>query len=134
MKTVREPLGMLHHVAVFTLLVFVASGCTKAVDVPRERFEAASRDPSKTHRVRMESNAEYVVRHFSLTDSTLVIHELSPADANYRLSLVPIRLPLADVQSVERVESNNVLPVVVIGGIFVMLALIDAAFGSGGFF
>jgi len=75
----------------------------------------------------MKTNAEYMARRFSLTDSTLVVAELSPSDANYSLARLPVTLRLDDVQSIARVESNNVVPIGVIGVCFLLVVLVTAA-------
>ena len=133
MRSCPGTLRFIRRTGVVLIAALLAtSGCTKAVDVPRDRFEMAGATPETTHRIRMKGNAEYTARWFSVTDSTLVITELSPADPNYRLLRPPIILPLDDVESVSRLESNDVVPIVIVGSVFVLLAVIESM-GPWGF-
>ena len=118
-------------VASAVALLVVTSGCTKTVEIPWPQYEAASADTSSTYRIRMTTNHEYVVRRFSVADSTLVISELGPSDANYRLAKVPITVPMKDVESIAKVEGRAVVPLIVLGTVAVTIAVLYAMFGGG---
>jgi len=46
------------------LILLMIMGCSRAVDVPRDRFEMAGATPETTHRIRMKGNAEYTADGF----------------------------------------------------------------------
>lgn len=117
----------------FIVALLATNGCTRAVDVPRAQFEAASRDGSVTHRIRLKKNAEYMVRQFSVTDSTIVVTQLSPSDANYRLARLPIVIPLDEVDSIARAEPRKWVPFVVVGaGIALAVTVVAIAASFAG--
>ena len=102
------------------LLLLAMSGCTKTIEVPPGQFEQASWIDDATHRIRTTNDKEYMAKRFYVTDSTLVVWELSPAHSTYRVERVPITLPLDEVQSVAQVESNNVVPVLLLTAAFIV--------------
>lgn len=112
--------------------VLMLSACTKAIDVPAEQFEAASKDNSNTYRIRLKRNAEYRVQQFALTDSTVVISMLSPADQSYKTTPLPLVLSRDEIESIARTESSNVVPLVVVGATFTMIILLQLWFGGYG--
>jgi hypothetical protein len=55
----------------------------------------------------MADGSSYKFRKFSVTDSTLVIRELSKSDERYGKADLPIILPLADVESMETKDARE---------------------------
>src|SRR5512139_3491639 len=100
------------------------AGCSGAVEIPREQFEAASHDTSTSHRIRTKEGSEYVAAQFSLTDSTVVIGRLSQADYLYTSRRVPITVARQDVVSIAAVQSNELVPVIVVGSVMALAAVL----------
>jgi hypothetical protein len=94
------------HLALI-LTAFLVTGCSGTKQVPREEFEAVSRQPLSFHQIFMADGSSYKFRKFSVTDSTLVIRELSKSDERYGKADLPIILPLADVESMETKDARE---------------------------
>jgi hypothetical protein len=115
------------------VIAMIASGCGGYVEIPREQFEAASHDESAIHRVIKQSGEEYLVNHFTLTDTTLVIMSLAPNDRRYQRVVRPIELPLDDIASIQRVENGPPSwTIIAIGVVGVGLFIAAVAWLSGG--
>lgn len=78
-------------------------GCSEAVEIPREQI-ANQPENHIGYRIYMVDGSHYSAKRYSVTDSTLVIEKLNPADVRHKKVAVPIVLPLADVQSVSKLE------------------------------
>ncbi len=87
-------------------IVFVTAGCSKAINVPLDQVESVQ-DPKQRHRIHMKDGTEYAVRRFAVTDSTIVIHDLSPTDIRSDVVSEPIVLSRGSVASVERIEDRH---------------------------
>jgi hypothetical protein len=94
-------------VAILVCLALIASGCSKAVQIPSDQVDAAAREESGRYRIQMVDGSYYTVERFSLTDSTIVIEKLGPSDARYKRIALPIDVPLADVESVSKYELDH---------------------------
>ena len=64
-------------------------------------------DRKARHQVSMQDGSRYSVRQFTVTDSTLVIDDLSPTDARKDAVTEPIVLPRDSIASVERLEGHQ---------------------------
>ena len=102
------------RVVALLMIAIIMSGCGGHVEVPREQFEAATHDEFLSHRIRTK-RTEYIAHHFSLTDSTLVITELAPADTRYRLERPPFIVPRDEIESIAGVKSKEYVPYIVVG-------------------
>jgi hypothetical protein len=98
----KRPLG--RGVVALLLIGSMVTGCTQAVEVPREQFESASQAHNVSHRITMTGGSRYAVKRFSLTDSTVTIAELNPADERYKHVELPIVMRREDMKSIERLE------------------------------
>lgn len=79
-------------------------------------------DRKARHHVSMLDGTRYSVRQFTVTDSTLVIDDLSPTDIRKGDVKEPIILPRDSISSVERLEGK---PHVILGSfVLVMVGLI----------
>jgi hypothetical protein len=106
-------------VAVVTVVAFVVAGCSRAVRVPETKL-APSTTWDGLYRV-TTTTEQFTTRHFLLTDSTLVITKLGGSDKRYGAVDLPITIPMKEVRSVDRLETNgaNTL-LVVLGGLLVL--------------
>ena len=109
------------------LIAFLVTGCTTTREIPREEFEAASKQPFSMEVVTTNDGAEYRVRSFSVTDTTFVIRELTKKDERYGTAEMPIILPLADVSTVQGIDSRPgaFLIVVPLGILVLFFATMD---------
>lgn len=113
-------------------MAMIVSGCGGYVEIPREKFEAASHEEA-IHRVLERSGEEYLVNHFTLTDTTLVIMSLAPNDRRYHRVVRPIELPLDDITSIQRVENGPpAWTIIAVGVVGVGLFIAAVAWLSGG--
>ena len=119
--------------SILTLVVFVGGCGGGHVEIPHEKFEAASYDGFLSHRIRT-AKTEYVAVRFSFTDSTLVITELAPADTRYRLERPPFTIPRSEVVSIAGVKNNDTAPVVAIGIAVFLIVTIATLSTSGSWF
>ncbi len=95
--------------AIATVPFIVAlAGCTKTVDVPIDDLESVH-DRKARHHVNMVDGSQYSVRQFTVTDSTLVIDDLSPTDSRKGVVNEPITVPRDSIASVERLEGGQYL-------------------------
>jgi hypothetical protein len=97
-----RPLG--RGVVALLLIGSMATACTRAVEVPREQFESTSQAHNVSHRITMTDGSRYVIKQFTVTDSTITIVELNQADERYKHVALPMFLRRADVKSIERME------------------------------
>lgn len=82
-------------------------GCTKAIDVPADRFEAASHVEGVSHLIELNNGASYAAREFAMTDSTLVILKLNHTRDMYTSKKVPVTLRSEDIKAIKRLELNR---------------------------
>lgn len=103
------------------MAVIALVGCSRTVDVPMNDLESVH-DRKARHHVSMWDGSQYSVRQFTVTDSTLVIDDLSPSDTRKGAVNEPIVLPRDSIASVERLEGK---PHVILGSfVLVMVGLI----------
>jgi len=115
------------------VIAMIASGCGGYVEIPREKFDAASHDESAIHRVVLRSGEEYLVNHFTLTDTTLVVMSLAPNDPRYQRVVRPIELPLDDVASIQRIDNGPPgWTIIALGVVGVGLLIASLAWLTGG--
>ena len=88
------------------MIVTMLAACSTTKQLPREEYEAASKQPISMHVVSTNDGQVYRVRSFSVTDSTFVIKELTNKDERYDTAAMPIVLPLADVTAVETTDAR----------------------------
>lgn len=125
---------MRSRTSILLMVLMVFSACTKTIEIPRNEFEAASQDASASHRIRTADNNEFVAEAFTVTDSTVVILRLSPADTRYRTGdRVPIVLNLQDVESIKRLHSSETPAIVAILFVFAMIYLATSFDGGIGY-
>jgi len=74
----------------------------------------------------------YTVKEFAVTDSTLVISKLGGSDKRYGDAKLPIALPLRDVKSVDRLETDTGKTfLVAMGGVLFAVLVIGLATWDG---
>jgi hypothetical protein len=113
------------RLAAALVMVHLVTGCTRAVEVPKQRFDAASHETSKTHRITPKAGAAYLVERFSVADSTLTVEVLNPKDVRFGEVVLPISIPMANVESIQRIENGPPIYVVIIAvGAFIAVAAI----------
>jgi len=96
------------------LIALMATGCTKAVEIPRADIDDAKYREPGSYRIRLHGRQEYLVRRFSVTDSTVVVEELMPGDERFRTGRewLPTSILWGEVESISRTETNWLLTVV----------------------
>jgi hypothetical protein len=120
------------------VVALATSGCSRAVVIPREQVAAEEYRKPGSYRIRLHGWNEYYAKRFSMTDSTvvtdstLVISVLSPADPKYRLAPLPITVRLDDVDSMARLEGREWTPLVVLAVVVTATVLLYLAFGGYG--
>lgn len=105
------------------LCVLTVSGCSRAVNIPREEFAASAPNGPGEYRVRTVRGDEYIAERFSVTDSTLVIEKGVAA---------PMAIPREDVASVHRIERHVPL-YVAIGGVILFIGAVALVTGGDAF-
>lgn len=111
--------------------VLYLSGCSRAVEVPRGQFDAASRHQDADHRVSTTGGEVFLASKFAMTDSTLVIEKLSPADKGYNHTALPPSFPLAEIDSVHRIDTSPPWWLIGIGaGLFVAVVALVTEGGA----
>jgi len=113
------------------LLVPIFVACTKGVEIPRADIDDPKYREEGSYRIRMKGWEEYLVKRFSVTDSTLVIEELSSGDERFRMGRenLPYVLPLSQVVSVGRVKTNvpgTLAIVLVVGALAAFLVALSS--------
>ena len=110
----------------FVLIAFLMTGCSKAVVIPPGEIESASREEHGNYRIQMADDSYYLVRRFTVTDSTVVIEKLNGADSRYRSTIVPIVVARSDVQSISKLETRHGASFAVVATVGVLVILIVA--------
>ena len=119
-------------IAVLACLVYL-TGCSRAVEIPREQVGAEEYRKVGSYKVRLHGWNEYNVRRFSMTDSTVVIEELLVHDDHYKLRQhdMPIVVPLSEVEYIGVIKTNWLMTTVAllaigaVAGFIVALSNVD---------
>lgn len=106
------------------LIVFMAAGCSTAVEVPREQIESGTRRDDGIYSIRTVDNEKYAVRSFSMTDSTLVIEKLNATDARYKKAELPIILARDHVRAISKYELARGRSFFLLAGSFLLIMAI----------
>ena len=105
------------------LTVFIMTGCTTGAEIPRRYIDDPKYREPGNYRIRVKGWNEYFVKRFSVTDSTVVIEELSPVDERFRMGRegLPYTISWDQVESISRVKTSTVgtAAIVVVVGLFV---------------
>lgn len=125
--------ALYRRIAVLMIAVMV-SGCSKAVDIPREDIDDAKYREPGSYRIRLKGWDEYLVKRFTTTDSSVVIEELLPSDERFRMGReeLPQEISLSQVSSVSRMETNVPLTFAVSLVLGAVGWLIGSMIASGG--
>jgi len=114
------------------MIAIVATGCSHAVEVPRNEFAAMSRVESGEHRIYTMSGDEYLAADFEITTGSVSVFKLSSSD-RHRDATMPVVIPMEEVKSIERVENGPPLWMIVAVGAVGVAAFIGVmAWISGG--
>lgn len=108
------------------LIALLMTGCSKAVEIPREDITKPEYREPGVYRIRLHGIDEYIAERFSVTDSTIVIEQLSKSDERYRVEreTLPVTVPIENVESVSRLEVNEGLTYGFIFGTCAIIGLI----------
>jgi hypothetical protein len=109
------------------LAALLVVSCSRAVEIPRADIDDPQYREPGSYRIRLKGREEYIAKRFSVTDSTVVIEQLHPADERYRQweDARPITIPIADVSSFARYKTHalgTTAWVVLVGG-FILLVV-----------
>lgn len=109
-------------VAMCTAAAFLSAGCSGVVHVSEHDLKPST-EWEGLYRVTTTTD-QFTTRHFSVTDSTLVITKLGGSDKHYALIKLPVTIPLSDVKSVERLEHKDGQTAVTVAAIVVVALFI----------
>lgn len=121
-------MGRFRKPAVLVALLLVA--CSRAAEIPRDQVGAEEYRKPGSYRIRLHGWNEYYARRFSMTDSTVVIEELTQSDDRYKLMRhdMPIVIPLADVVSISEMQSTWVTkPLLITSAVLVVATILIIA-------
>ena len=126
------------------VLFLLESSCATMRPMPETDYKAAEPAKNKTYRLITKDKRSYEFKKFAVTDSTLVILEVTsygrsswPDDMS-RIK-TPVVIPWDDIKSLERSEHSIPLTmvaimagVIVVGSIIYTVVVIDALNGMSG--
>ena len=123
-RDLRRPVALLASV------LMLASCAPRTLSVPRENYQAASRE-SGEYRIETVNGETYLANRFSVNDATLAIGRLSLSDKAHAKTPLPVVIPLADVVSIHRVNPETPTWVWILGaaafiGVVALLSSGDA--------
>jgi len=127
------------HVMMFcVLLLLVDSSCAKLVPVPGGDLKEAGRGRKDAYRLTTRDDVVYEFKKFEATDSALVILEVTSYSKNPSLYTasqikVPVIVSWKDVESLERIEHDYILSVLVAAGAGAVMYGITVIFFGVGF-
>ena len=121
------------------LLLLVGSSCAKLVPVPGGDLKEAGRGRKDAYRLTTKDDVVYEFKKFEATDSALVILEVTSYSKNPSLYdasriKVPVVVSWNDVESLERIECDYTLSVVVAAAAGALLFGISIIFFGVGFY
>lgn len=131
----KHPARVMRRCLTLVTCALLLGGCSHMVEVPRDQFAAASHDEDTAYHIRTLSGDEYQVGAFQVSDTMLVITELSPTDPRYGSSALPIALHLADIQSVTREKRRPMLLIgaLAVGAFIAAVAVVELVTGGKAF-
>ena len=126
------------------VLFLLESSCSTMRPMPETDYKAADPARNKTYRLTTKDKRSYEFKKFAVTDSTLVILEVTsygrsswPDDLS-RIK-TPVVIPWDEIKSLGRSEHSNLLTmfaitagVIVVGSIIYTVVVIDALKGMSG--
>jgi hypothetical protein len=121
------------------LLFLVDVSCAKMVPVPESGLEKNNAGNKRTYRITTRDNLIYEFKEFEATDSTLVILGVTSFGRNPSLHdaskiKAPVIVSWNDVESIERIEPNYFLTVLVAAAAGAALYGITVIFFGVGFY
>jgi len=115
------------------LIAFTAAGCSKAVEIPREEIQKPEYRKSGSYVIRLKSDQEYHARRFSVTDSTIVIEEVTSADKLHGAALtVPFAISRSEIASIAHTKNHMGfwMGAAIIGVIAIAIAIVVGLSGT----
>jgi hypothetical protein len=88
------------------LVVLVAGGCSKYVEIPRDQLDTVP-DREEGYRVNLTDGTHYTALKFTTNEEVLVITKLSPQDPHYRKVPLPMVILWSDVESVSEYHKRE---------------------------
>jgi hypothetical protein len=127
----------LRRATALVLVVLTMASCSRAVEVPRDQFEAAAGEEN-AHRIQLADGSHFMAQRFAVTDSTIVIEELHRTDERRKKVTLPIVVPINDIRSIETIdflEGRTILVAasvitVVVGGLLLLVGSLDSLGGG----
>src|SRR5262245_4437731 len=128
----------MYRAVALLLIACMMTGCSGAVEIPRNEIDDPKYREPGNYRIRVKGWEEYLVKRFSVTDSTVVIEELSPGDERFRMGRekLPFVIASDQVVSISKVKINTmgtamiVLAVGLFAGFIVWLTTTDWDIGE----
>lgn len=98
--------------------------------MPRDEIDKTAYHGPGKYRIRLKNENEYVARRFSVSDSTLVIEEMSGDGELYGHGqlVLPMKIALSDVESIAELKTDKgliigaVVSVCLLAGLFLYKA------------
>lgn len=107
---------MMRRAVALIVTAFMATGCSKTVEIPRSEIDEPQHREAGSYRIRVKTGEEFWAKRYSTTDSTIVVEELLPP--NELRGTVVVVLPLvikrSDVESIARTRSSAGLAIGVV--------------------
>ncbi len=104
----KKPSNFLRRGISLALIALLTTGCSKAVEIPRTDYDAASQDPKARFRVEMIDGTIHEATHYSLTDSTIVVEKVHKAsDFRYRADKTTVVAARAGIASISKYETAH---------------------------
>ncbi|HEU4928702.1 MAG TPA: hypothetical protein VFU38_02645 [Candidatus Krumholzibacteria bacterium] len=106
------------------LVLAIATGCSKAVEIPRVDYDAASQESRTRFRIDMADGTSHNVVHFSLTDSTIVMEKSTPTYSPHKQINETIVARRQDVAAISKYELARGQSFFALSGTFLFVMLI----------
>lgn len=119
--------------AVVILCALLAAGCSRAVDVPREQFEAASHENADEYRINTRQGRTYIAQQYAVTDSSLQISTLVPSELSDQLMPAALSIPLEDVVTIQKVDHGPSIYLRAAAGVVLFVAVVALVSGGDAF-
>ena len=105
-------------------LVCLVVGCAEYAAVPPNDFSSLDRSPQHGYRLITTDGQSYTVKRFALTDSTIVVESIVRR-RGAEAGPLPFEVSFRDVHSIEEIDVDFVVPIVVAAGLVSLLVAIS---------
>ncbi len=104
------------------LVAFLMTGCSKAMEIPRAEYDAASRDKAR-FKIKTVDGGAYDVASYTMTDSTIVATIYQSSDFRTRPTEV-VEIPISSVATLSKYELARGPSFFLLAGGFIVIMLV----------